>query len=153
MRSVAIVVVLAACGSGDDGGSDAAVLFPADYAASFVEVRNCRISGDHELDQIIVKTDPVAAQAYQLRDRAFEIGAIVLKEERDPSDSSCTTDIIKWTVMVRLATGSSPGTLDWKWQKVNADRKVISEDEPLCIGCHQTCGVPPDGYLGTCALP
>ena len=29
-------------------------------------------------------------------------------------------------------------------------RRVISENASRCIGCHTGCGVPPDGYEGTC---
>jgi hypothetical protein len=59
----------------------------------------------------------------------------------------------QWTVMVRLAEGSSPTTLDWRWYQVSADRQVLGTDTPRCIGCHTGCGVAPDGYQGTCAVP
>jgi hypothetical protein len=55
--------------------------------------------------------------------------------------------------MVRLAEGSSPSTLDWRWYQVTADRTIVGTDIPRCIGCHTGCGVPPDGYEGTCAVP
>jgi len=55
--------------------------------------------------------------------------------------------------MRKLAAESSPGTLDWSWQQVDEDRVVVDEDPPRCIGCHTGCGVAPDGYDGTCAIP
>ena len=39
------------------------------------------------------------------------------------------------------------------WQTVTADRVVEAVDEPRCISCHTGCGVPPDGYGWTCAIP
>ena len=41
----------------------------------------------------------------------------------------------------------------WTFQRVNPDRTVESEDDSRCIGCHAECGVPPDGFDGTCAVP
>ena len=52
--------------------------------------------------------------------------------------------------MRRLAEGSSPETLDWEWQDVDAARKVVSANDSRCIGCHTACGTAPGGYEGTC---
>ena len=156
MRAAALAFVLGvvACGGGgDDGGDDTTELFPAGYAASYTQVRPCRPSGDHDLNNVTVLADPSALAAYQQRDRAFPTGAVVLKAEYDFGDDTCTGPVQLWTVMVRQPAGSSPDTLDWHWQKVGADRKVVTDDEPRCIGCHTTCGVAPDGYAGTCSIP
>ncbi len=83
----------------------------------------------------------------------FPVNAVVLKEEYDLGDIDCSGDIVQWTAMRRLATGSSPELLDWEWQRVDADREVLDEDAMRCISCHQGCGQPPDGYGGTCAMP
>ncbi len=147
-------VLAAACGGGDDDGADAGVaLFPADYASTYVEVRDCRRSGDHQLNFVRVLADPAAAGPYLDRQDPFPEGAVVLKEERDPADESCAEAITRWTVMVKLAEGTSTETLDWRWQDLDADRNVVGEDVPLCYGCHSSCGVAPDGYDGTCAVP
>ncbi|MET0410867.1 MAG: hypothetical protein ABW217_06205, partial [Polyangiaceae bacterium] len=97
--------VLAACGSDDQGGPIAA--FPASYAASFVEVRNCRSSGDHELHRVRVLADPAAAVVYQSRAGDFAEGALVLKEEYDFADTDCTGPVERWTVMVRRPAAES----------------------------------------------
>jgi hypothetical protein len=55
--------------------------------------------------------------------------------------------------MVRAAPGAAPQTLGWRWQRVDRDRKVVGADEGRCVTCHQDCGIPPDGYEATCALP
>lgn len=147
---VGAAVGIAACGGTDEGPEPA---FPANYASTYAEVRNCRPSGDHDLNNVRVVADPAAFGPYSRRDAAFPVGAVVIKEEYDFGDSTCTGAVRQWTVMERLAEGSSPATLDWRWQRVDAARKVVEEDEPRCIGCHTVCGVPPDGYFGTCELP
>lgn len=152
---VLITGLLSGC-PGDDGNDDAGAVepdFPADYESSYVEVRNCRPSGDHNLNNIRILADPAALEPYQGRVEPFPVGSVVLKEEFDFGDADCSGPIKQWTVMRRLETGSSPDTLDWAWQRVDATRRVLGEDEPTCIGCHQGCGVAPDGYDWTCALP
>lgn len=144
-----MIVLAAACG-GDDG---AAPVFPADYAASYVEVRDCRTSADHDLGRIRILADPAALAPYRDRAAPFPAGAVVLKVEHDFGDTDCTGPITQWTVMERLADGDGATTLGWRWQRVDAGRGVVTEDEPRCIGCHTDCGVAPDGYLGTCAMP
>lgn len=141
---------------GDDGNDDAAGAepdFPDDYASSYVEVRNCRPSGDHDLNNIRILASPGALEPYQGRVEPFPLDSIVLKEEYDFGDMTCTGPIKQWTVMRKLETGSSPDTLDWAWQTVDLQRRVVDEDQPACIGCHQGCGVEPDGYDWTCAMP
>ena len=153
---LALALAGAAC-HGDDGDSDddAGVdpFFPADYAGSYVEVRNCRGSGDHDLNNIRILAAPDALGPYQKRDAPFPVGAVVLKEEYDFGDQTCTGPLKQWTVMRRLATDSSPSTLDWAWQRVDTTRTVVEQDPQRCIGCHMGCGVGPDGYAGTCAVP
>ncbi len=127
--------------------------FPENYRGSYVEVRDCRGSGDHDLNNIRILADPAALGPYQMRDREFPVDAVVLKEEYDFGDMTCSGPIKQWTVMQRLPTGSSPDTLDWSWQTVDVERRVQDVEEPRCIGCHQGCGVAPDGFDGTCAVP
>ncbi|WP_181233678.1 cytochrome P460 family protein [Enhygromyxa salina] len=127
--------------------------FPADYEASYVEVRDCRGSGDHDLNNIRILADPAALEPYQGRVEPFPVDAVVLKEEYEFGDFDCSGPIKQWTVMRRLPDGSAPDTLDWAWQRVDLERKVLDEDAPRCIGCHTGCGVEPDGYDGTCAIP
>jgi hypothetical protein len=141
---------LAACGG---GGGQETKLFPADYDTTYVQVRPCRASADHDLNNVTVLVDPGARDAYVLRDRPFPVGSVVLKAEYDFGDGSCTGPLKLWTVMVKLPDGSAPAALDWHWQKVDAGRIVTTDNEPRCYGCHVSCGVPPVGYLGTCSAP
>lgn len=142
-------VVVAACG----GGDDVEPLFPADYAATYVEVRDCRPSSDHDLHLIRVVAEPAAAARYTARDADFAVGALIVKEEFDFGDTDCAGPVVQWTVMQRVADGGDPLHLGWAWQKVDPARTVVTADEPRCFGCHADCGVSPDGYRGTCAVP
>ena len=63
--------LLVACGTDDE----VPVLFPADYLASYTEVRDCRKSADHDLHNIRILADPVALASYQNRDAPFPIDA------------------------------------------------------------------------------
>jgi hypothetical protein len=147
--SISIALALA-CGSDEPSGP--APAFPADYAASYVEVRDCRLSGEHELSPVRVFADPDSADAYSNRDEEFSEGAVLVKAEYDFSDPSCEGEIQRWTVMLRDAERSSADTLDWYWQDVDAGRNVVSENDSRCVGCHTGCGVPPEGYQGTCSV-
>jgi hypothetical protein len=147
------LLALGGCPADDvqDGGPEPD--FPADYESSYVEVRNCRGSGDHDLNNIRILASPSALAPYQDRLEPFPVDSVVLKEEYDFGDLTCEGPIKQWTVMRRLPDGSSPDTLDWAWQRVDLQREVVEEDAARCIGCHQSCGQAPDGYGWTCAMP
>lgn len=150
------VILLSTLGCGDDAPDPPAgpdPLFPADYAATYTEVRDCRPSGDHDLNVIRILVDAEALGPYQDRDEPFPVGAVVLKEEYSFDDPTCAGPIEQWTVMVRLEPDSSPTTLDWRWQRVDAERNVVGEDTPRCYGCHTGCTPDAGGYEHTCAIP
>src|SRR5690348_14998184 len=158
MKVVSALCALSlATACGDDAPSpDAAApaLFPANYLDSYVQVRDCRTSADHDLRHIRVLADPAAKDAYMLRDRPFPEGATLLKEERDFSDDTCAGEIQSFTVMVKLADGSSPSTLDWSWQRVDPKTmRDATEDVGRCVSCHTGCVDPPEFYMHTCANP
>jgi hypothetical protein len=141
----AALVLVAAC------GGDPEPLLPADYATTFVEVRDCRRSSDHDLRQIRIVADPAAAAVYGARTGDFAPGALLVKEEYDFADGDCAGPILQWTVMQRDAAATA--ALGWQWQRIDPDRTVVTENDSRCINCHTSCGVPPDGFLGTCAVP
>ena len=121
--------------------------FPADYTKTFVQVRNCRLSAEHDSHNIRILAAPGAVGPYRDRDAGFPIGTVVLKEERDFGDLDCSGPILKWTVMKLQADAG------WQWQSVSPERRVLTTNEARCIGCHAGCGQPPDGFEGTCAVP
>jgi hypothetical protein len=128
-------------------------ILPVSYATQFTRVRSCRKSADHDLDHVLIFADAVAAPAYQGRTDPFATGGIIVKEEHDLDDPDCTGPIVRWAVMQKLAPRSSPTTLDWRWQLIDDKGVVESQDEKGCISCHYDCGIPPEGYGGTCAAP
>lgn len=144
-------VALLACSDG--GGKEDVALFPADYALTYQEVRNCRMSLEHGFVPIRVLASPEALAPYRDRAAPFPAGAIVLKEEYLGGDSACADGPVRFTVMQKLPAGSAPDTIDWTWQEVSADRATATKDVLRCIGCHTDCGKPPDGYDGTCTVP
>jgi hypothetical protein len=155
--AVVIVVALVACACATDAGggaADAAAAdagpspgFPADYAASYTEVRDCRGSADHLLNRIRVLADPAALAPYRDRQAPFPDGAVVLKVEHDQAD--CGDAPIRWTVMIKNAAATE--RLGWDWQDVAADRTVTASNPASCAGCHSVCDGDPLGYDGTCA--
>jgi hypothetical protein len=157
LLSLAMVwTLVAALGCGDDSSeADAgpAPAFPENFLDTYTEVRNCRSSGDHDLNVIKVLADPAALGPYQNRDEPFPVGSVIIKQEHEFGDTDCSERIVGWTVMQRLPAGSDPDLLGWTWQRVDSERRVVEQDTPRCWGCHTGCGFPPDGYEGTCTVP
>ena len=55
--------VLASCSSDGSGDSGPAPLFPADYASTFTEVRNCRSSTEHEFSRVRLSAEGCTIKA------------------------------------------------------------------------------------------
>ena len=148
--SVLVTLALVACSDDAPAGD---VMFPADYAATYTEVRDCRRSGDHDLRFIRVLVDPAALQPYQGRTEAFPDESIVLKEEFAFDDPNCSGEPVEWTVMRKQSRAVN--RLGWDWQRVDADRAIVEENQPSCFGCHEPCtGTGGEiGYDHTCTEP
>ena len=143
---------LAACSGPPTQEPVQTALFPADYADSYTLVRDCRKSGDHELDFIRVLTAPDATGPYTDRATPFPDGAVVLKEQYDVSDATCSGPIVQWTVMAK--NGAATARLGWSWQRVAPNRRVTEANTARCYGCHEGCtGTPEVGYDFTCTEP
>ena len=148
--ALALVVVTSGCGNDDKPEP----IVPADYAATYQEVRNCRFSLDHDLLYIRVLASPDALTPYLGRTAPFPLGAIVLKEQYGEDDTTCAGPIVSFTVMEKLEVASSPVALDWNWQEAGADRRARSVNIKSCTSCHTDCGQPSNnGYDGTCTVP
>lgn len=144
--SVSLALALCAC-------EDASVpVFPEDAPGQWLEMRDCRLSHEHELRRIRVLASPTAEAAYAdlSPDEPYPEGAVLLKLEYD-DDGGCT-DLLEYTAMQKLAPGANPDGGDWLWQRVSVDREVVEEGAPVrCINCHQVHCEPPYGYDLTCA--
>jgi hypothetical protein len=155
MRTVFALLASGWLGCGTDVPPEPPI-FPADYASTYMEVRNCRPSLEHGSVNIRVLASPDALTPYTGRMVPFPTGSILLKEEYAESDLACAGPIKFWTVMQKLADDSSPATIDWQWQKLDASRHVTMSNDETCIMCHAMCLPPPDGtggYLHTCTEP
>lgn len=142
-----------AIGAGCSDDTPREPVFPADYAATYMEVRDCRQSGDHDLNMVRVVADPAAIATYMDRAGPFPEGAIVIKEEYEFGDMTCAGSIRQWTVMQKLSPGADPDLLDWYWERVDSERRVVEANPTRCASCHRGCGIPPDGHDGTCTVP
>ena len=151
--SATLLVALLSAGCSEEPAPDAeSPPFPANYADSYVEVRDCRKSGDHDLSFVRILADPRAAPPYGNRSDPFPDGAVVLKEEYDFGDDTCSGEILQWTVMVKAHAATAE--LGWKWQRVDAQRRVTEENPLRCQNCHIDCsGGSAIGYDYTCAEP
>ena len=148
MSRAVLALALVACGGGDGGDPP---VFPENYAATYQMVRTCRNSLEHDLRRITVWVAPDALTPYQGQTDPFPVGAIVLKVEHDDNDQTCSDPPIGYTVMQKLAAGST--NLDWTWFEYDGDRDVIATPPASCVSCHKNCEAPPDGFDATCTQP
>ncbi|HEY4181395.1 MAG TPA: cytochrome P460 family protein [Kofleriaceae bacterium] len=145
-----IALLVGACGTDAAEPSE----LPADYTTSYTEVRNCRLSIDHDLNFIRVLAAPDALDIYNSRTGDFPVGAVVVKEQFGEDDDTCSGTPSRWTVMKKLAASETPDDLGWKWQQLGKNQKVDADaDIERCTSCHADCGQSPDGYDGTCTMP
>jgi len=149
-----IALWVGSCGGDHSSvGAGPPPVFPSEYASSYVEVRPCRTSTEHDLDNVKIYADPASASTYTMRDAPFAAGAVILKEEYSIADTNCVGPILLWTAMEKLPANTAPETLDWHWQKVDETRTVVTDNERRCYSCHEGCGVAPNGFDGTCSPP
>jgi len=142
---------------GSSSGSDAGdapeprAVFPADFAETYREIRDCRNSHEHELHYIRVQVseDAEAPYAALSPDVPYPPGATLVKVEYD--DEECRT-LVGYTAYRKLAPGENPEGGDWWWQKLDAEQHVLEEGAPWrCLNCHMVHCAPPYGYDLTCA--
>lgn len=74
MNRAWLLLAIVACGG---GGGDAPP-YPEDYRSTFIEVRNCRNSIDHDLQRIRVLAAPDTKDAY-LNKTPFPDGALLIQ--------------------------------------------------------------------------
>jgi hypothetical protein len=150
-RAAFTAALLAAC-SDESQPEEPAAAFPEDYASSYTELRDCRKSGDHDLSFVRILADARATAPYANRAEAFPDGAVVLKEEYEFDDDTCSGEILRWTVMVKASAATE--RLGWNWQHVGPDRSVVEQNGSRCQTCHADCGPSSAfGYDYTCAEP
>lgn len=148
-----LIALAALAAAGCPGPVDEAP-FPADYETAWTEARTpCTLSHDHELTYIRVFADDAALGPYTFRTEPYPVGARLLKVEY--MDEACT-EILDYVVMERLAAGTAPADLDWRWLRYDRGRARVTDrrTEPeRCINCHTChCGMLPYGWELTCSI-
>jgi hypothetical protein len=150
-RGLCLLIAAALLGCDDPGDETAdatvAPLFAADYEQSYVQIRDCRLSIEHELEYIRVFADASAATHYQACvtlesptdppcDQPFADGAVLLKAQY--RDARCT-ELLRYSAVRREADASATGA-SWRWQEVSAEGTVRADGTlPQCINCHRGC--------------
>lgn len=153
IRPILAVVVLGSLVACD--GDPREPIFPLDYRTTYREVRGCRFSIEHDFVRIRVLASPEAFDIYNDHGGPFPDGATLVKEELAMDDTRCEDAIVTLSVMKKLPPGTASDQLDWDWQEI--DGATMKESSPTnidkCAGCHTDCGIPPDGFEGTCTVP
>jgi hypothetical protein len=119
-------------------------LFSADFEQTFVQVRGCRKSIEHDLEFVRLLVRPEDAATYArcvVPDSpcgdadGFAQGALLVKAQY--LDASCT-ELLRWTVAQKDAASTEGG--GWRWQEVSAARQVTLDGAPrACVSCHTHC--------------
>ena len=131
-------------------------IFEANYRDTFTKVRTCRKSADHDLQSIVIWTNPLSTATYENRDAPFPIGTLIVKEQYDFSDPDCMGSIVQWTAAIKTRDSDDVLTdhLGFTWQRVRADRTVDTQDDSRCYGCHKDCTDPTmNGFHYMCSQP
>ena len=152
IRLVCGVVVVGGVMSCEGEPSEPAPVFPAGALATWLELRDCRLSHEHELRWIRVLASPTAEAPYTAlsADVPYPSGAVLLKAEYD--DATCSVPL-GFTAMHKEAAGYWDEGHDWRWQKTDAERKVLQNGRlETCVGCHLLHCEPPTCHGGSCGF-
>ncbi len=153
-----VVLMVSFAGGCDSEDTSPAKIYPADWRESYLEVRGCRASPDHDLEFVSLWMDPASkaqwdscVDAFPEGDSTcgdpFPEGATFLKPQY--LDPACTE-------LARLSIARKASGFDdvggWHWQEVlvTNGRERVSHDGALtrCSGCHALC----DGHDMRCYM-
>jgi hypothetical protein len=155
MRAWPWVVLATLAGTTGCGGeSSAEPVFPADWETALVEVRDCRLSAEHDLEYVRLFISPAWAEHFDRCvvpggdcDEPFGEGALLVKPQY--ADPECS-ELVRLSVSLREEPASAPGPDGWRWQEATADGTVILDGAPEgCTRCHEACD---DNYDLRCAM-
>ena len=117
-------------------GGEPQPVFPANYRATFTQVRDCRFSAAHGGVNVRVWANSTGAQPYIDLANPLPQGSIVVKEEFNGPDCNDDSTLVQWRAMRKEAPGFDPVDGDWHWQRVSLQRVVVFDTKDTCIGCH-----------------
>jgi hypothetical protein len=155
--AVFFALLAISCGGDDDTTSPPPEdpLFPADYLTTYTEVRNLRLSNNHDgsnpdVESIRVHASPEGASAYTNGIYPLPEGTVLVKTQYADAFGSVITG---YTVMKKGPAGTAPASRDWIWQEIDRDRVVIQNAGQIqtCIECHDTNTDCTEEF--TCTLP
>lgn len=117
-------------------------IYPADWKSTYIEVRGCRGSPDHDLEFVGLWIDPASQARFDECVKpggtctgAFDAGATFVKPQY--SDPACT-DLVRVSAARKEAGFDAVG--GWRWQEVayTGGKAKVTEDGALqqCYGCH-----------------
>lgn len=135
----ALAWTLSACADETSPGESTEVpLWPEDFASTWPEVRDCRLSpAEHDGFYIRVFARPDAEAAYRGGVFPFAEGAVIAKAEYE--DADCTT-LSRVSAMRKLPVGADPELGDWQWQRTTGSGLVLTDTTARsCAGCHSAC--------------
>jgi hypothetical protein len=133
MRALAAFVLglVAAGGCAQVDSPTPEKVLPADYKMTFVQVRDCRSSVEHDLAYVVVRARPEVVSVYNSGPYPFAAGTLLVKEQY--ADARCA-QLSGYTVMRKEAGGS------WAWYRLDRIGTPIEQGKvPRCIACHETC--------------
>lgn len=134
--SVAAVALLAVVACAEVDRPEPRQVIPSDYKSHFVEVRNCRVSVEHGLEYVRIRTAPEHAAIYDSGPYPFPAGALVVKEQY--GDARCTQPT-GFTVM-RKESGSGGGDGEWAFFRLDRRERTVEHGRPTtCVSCHESC--------------
>ncbi len=111
--------------------------FPADFAQTYTEVRDCRFSIEHDGWNVTVHANDIAVGDYTSGTYPLSEGAILVKTLY--GDDACN-DVVGYVAMRKEAAGYAPSTNDWAWQELNASSVAENTGRlNACITCHTSC--------------
>lgn len=124
---------------------------PLAFMQSYLEMRDCRHSHEHDLRYIRVFASASAQLPYAILNASapYPVDAHIVKLEYDDADCQ---NVLGMTSMRKLERGRNPSGYDWNWQKLTAAGEVLEEGAPQrCLFCHKHHCAPPWGFDLTCA--
>jgi hypothetical protein len=142
MRIGAIAVALLVLGCGPEQEPD--LVFPATWEADLTEVRDCRLSVEHDLEYVRLFVSPEWASHYDTCaapgstcTEPFGEGALFLKPQY--ADPACS-DLVRISATLREHAVASPGPEGWRWQETTPEGRILQDGAPrVCVQCHEEC--------------
>jgi hypothetical protein len=145
-----IVASLALAAAGCDGSEP---IVSEGWESSLVEIRDCRLGVEHDLEFVRLFVDPGSVEAFEACtvdpdacSDPFPEGALFVKPQY--ADDGCT-ELVRVSATLREHAASAPGHEGWRWQELDADLRVTLDGQPAaCTSCHDHC----TGFDTRCAM-